>query len=74
VWKIDSPSGGQRCRRGVGVNPVVSSASLTLNPASFSYELRKNVRLGLNGYWLQQTTDHRINDVVFPIRRSAPLA
>ena len=28
-----------------------------------SYEVRKNFRLGFNGYWLQQTTDHRINDI-----------
>lgn len=28
-----------------------------------SFEVRKNVRLGFNGYWLQQTTDHRVNDV-----------
>jgi len=28
-----------------------------------SYEVRKNVRLGFNGYWLQQMTDHRINKV-----------
>jgi hypothetical protein len=26
-----------------------------------SYELWKNVRLGFNGYWLQQLTDHQIN-------------
>jgi len=25
-----------------------------------------NVRPGFNGYWLQQTTDHRINDVANP--------
>jgi hypothetical protein len=28
---------------------------------STSYELWKNVRLGFNGYWLQQLTDHEIN-------------
>jgi hypothetical protein len=31
-----------------------------------SFEVHKNVRLGFNGYWLQQTTDHRINDVAVP--------
>ena len=31
-----------------------------------SYEVRKNVRLGFNGYWLQQVTDHRINNVDVP--------
>ena len=30
---------------------------------AISYELVKNVRLGFNGYWLQQLTDHRINGV-----------
>ena len=30
--------------------------------------MRKSLRLGFNGYWLQQTTDHRVNDV--PIRHS----
>jgi hypothetical protein len=28
-----------------------------------SYELWKNVRLGFNGYWLQQFTDHQINGI-----------
>jgi hypothetical protein len=28
---------------------------------STSYELWKDVRLGFNGYWLQQLTDHQIN-------------
>lgn len=34
-----------------------------------SYELRKNVRLGFNGYWLQQVTDDRINNVDVPYSR-----
>jgi hypothetical protein len=33
-----------------------------LNVAT-SYEVRKKVRVGFNGYWLQQTTDHRINGI-----------
>jgi len=33
---------------------------------SMSYEVRKNVRLGFNGYWLQQVTDHRINNIDVP--------
>jgi hypothetical protein len=28
-----------------------------------SYELWKNVKLGFNGYWLQQLTDDRINNL-----------
>ena len=43
----------------------MASASTHLNYAA-SYEVRKNFRLGFNGYWLQQTTDHRINDVAVP--------
>ena len=31
-----------------------------------SYELFKNVRLGFNGYWLQQLTNHEINGVGVP--------
>lgn len=31
-----------------------------------SYEILKDVRLGFNGYWRQQTTDHRIDDVDVP--------
>ena len=27
-----------------------------------SYGVRKYFRVGFNGYWLQQLTDHRIND------------
>ena len=31
-----------------------------------SYEVRKKVRVGFSGYWLQQTTDHRTNDIAVP--------
>jgi hypothetical protein len=34
-----------------------------------SYELWKNVRLGFNGYWLQQLTDHQINGISLPNSR-----
>ena len=34
-----------------------------------SYEVRKNVRLGFNGYWLQQLTDHETNGVAVPNSR-----
>ena len=36
---------------------------------STSYELWKDVRLGFNGYWLQQVTDDRINNVHVPYSR-----
>ena len=31
-----------------------------------SYELWKHVRLGFNGYWLQQVTDHKIDNTDIP--------
>jgi hypothetical protein len=31
-----------------------------------SYELFKNAKLGFNGYWLQQLTNHEINGVAIP--------
>jgi len=34
--------------------------------ATFSYELFRNLRLGFNGYWLQQSTNHEINGVAVP--------
>jgi len=33
---------------------------------SASYEVHKSLRFGFNGYWLQQTADHRINDLAIP--------
>jgi hypothetical protein len=33
---------------------------------SASYEVVHNVRVGFNGYWLQQTTDHKANGVDIP--------
>ena len=34
-----------------------------------SYEVLKNVRIGFNGYWLQQLTDDRINKLTVPQSR-----
>jgi hypothetical protein len=28
--------------------------------------VHKNIRIGFNGYWLQQTTGHRINNMAVP--------
>ena len=36
---------------------------------SISYEAWKNVRVGFNGYWLQQVTDDKINGVAVPNSR-----
>jgi hypothetical protein len=47
---------------GFGIRTMQPGQAFHLNYAT-SYEVRKNVRLGFNGYWLQQTTDHRINDI-----------
>jgi hypothetical protein len=48
---------------GFGIRNMQPGQAFHLNYAT-SYEVRKNVRLGFNGYWLQQTTEHRINDIV----------
>jgi hypothetical protein len=47
---------------GFGIRNMQPGQAFHLNYAT-SYGVRKNVRLGFNGYWLQQTTDHRINDI-----------
>ncbi len=50
---------------GFGVKNIQSGQAFHLNYAT-SYELFKNVRLGFNGYWLQQLTNHEINGVAVP--------
>jgi hypothetical protein len=47
---------------GYGIRNMQPGRAFHLNYAT-SYEVSKNVRLGFNGYLLQQTTDHRIDDV-----------
>jgi len=47
---------------GLGVHSIQAGQAVHANYAT-SYELHKNVRVGFNGYWLQQITDHRINGV-----------
>jgi hypothetical protein len=46
----------------MGIEDTQAGQAVHANYA-MSYELVKNVRLGFNGYWLQQLTDHRINGV-----------
>ena len=46
---------------GFGIRNMQPGQAFHLNYAT-SYEVRKKFRLGFNGYWLQQATDHRIND------------
>ena len=50
---------------GFGIRNMQPGQAFHLN-YSTSYEVHKNFRLGFNGYWLQQTTDHRINDIAVP--------
>jgi hypothetical protein len=51
-----------------GIKSMQPGQAFHVNYAT-SYELFKNVRLGFNGYWLQQVTDHRINNVDVPYSR-----
>src|SRR6266478_4580419 len=53
---------------GFGIRNTQPGQAFHVNYAT-SYEVRKNVRLGFNGYWLQQLTDHRINNVDVPYSR-----
>jgi hypothetical protein len=45
---------------GFGIKDVQAGQAFHANYAA-SYEVLKNVRLGFNGYWLHQLTDHEIN-------------
>jgi hypothetical protein len=45
---------------GFGIRNMQPGQAFHVNYAT-SYELWKNVRLGFNGYWLQQLTNHQIN-------------
>jgi hypothetical protein len=48
-----------------GIRNVQAGQAFHMN-YSTSYEVRKNVRLGFNGYWLQQVTDHKIDGSSVP--------
>jgi hypothetical protein len=50
---------------GFGIRNVQPGQAFHLNYAT-SYEIRKGFRLGFNGFWLQQTTDHEINGITVP--------
>jgi hypothetical protein len=45
---------------GFGIKNMQPGQAFHANYAT-SYEVIKNLRVGFNGYWLQQLTDHRIN-------------
>ena len=53
---------------GFGVRKMQPGQAFHINYAT-SYELIKNIRLGFNGYWLQQVTDHKINNLEIPNSR-----
>lgn len=53
---------------GFGIRNMQPGQAFHVNYTT-SYEVRKNVRLGFNGYWLQQVSDHRINSVDVPDSR-----
>jgi hypothetical protein len=50
---------------GLGIKNMKAGQAFHMNYAT-SYELFQNVRLGFNGYWLQQVTDHTIDDADVP--------
>ena len=53
---------------GFGIRNMQPGQAFHINYAA-SYELWKNVRVGFNGYWLQQLTDHQIDDADVPSSR-----
>jgi hypothetical protein len=50
---------------GFGIRNTQPGQAFHMNYAA-CYELWKDVRLGFNGYWLQQVTDDRINAMTVP--------
>jgi hypothetical protein len=50
---------------GFGIKSTQPGQAFHINYAT-SYALFNNVRLGFNGYWLQQLTNHEINGVAIP--------
>jgi hypothetical protein len=53
---------------GFGIRNMQPGQTFHVN-YSTSYELWKDVRLGFNGYWLQQVTDHQVNGISVPNSR-----
>jgi hypothetical protein len=53
---------------GFGLRNVQPGQAFHVN-YSTSYQLHNHVRLGFNGYWLQQVTDHEINGISVPNSR-----
>jgi hypothetical protein len=57
---------------GFGIRNVQPGQAFHLNYAT-SYEVRKNFRLGFNGYWRNRRQTTGLTTSLFPIQRSAPL-
>ncbi len=53
---------------GFGISNLQAGQAFHINYA-ISCQLHNNVRLGFNGYWLQQVTDHQINSISIPNSR-----
>jgi len=53
---------------GFGIRNSQAGQAVHVN-YSASYEAWKNVRIGFNGYWLQQVTDDRVNGIAVPNSR-----
>jgi hypothetical protein len=53
---------------GFGIRNMQPGQAFHVNYTT-SYEVLNNVRLGFNGYWLQQLTDHQINGISVPNSR-----
>ena len=50
---------------GFGLNTTQPGQAFHMNYAA-SYEVIRNIRVGFNGYWLQQLTDHKANGISIP--------
>jgi len=54
----------------LGIRNLQPGQAFHINYAT-SHALWKNVRIGFNGYWLQQLTDHHINGISVPNSRES---
>jgi hypothetical protein len=73
VWKLEISARLHYLWISVNHEPFAGLGAHTVQPGqayhmnySASYEVITHVRVGFNGYWLQQTTDEKINDINVP--------
>jgi hypothetical protein len=50
----------------LGAQAVQPGQAFHMNYSAASYEVITHLRVGFNGYWLQQTTDDKVNDNNLP--------